>query len=301
MQATELEQRILKRSLLGTVLIAVLGITVGILSGSLSIIFDGMFSALDAAMCSLSLLVTRLLSQQSSRRFQHGFWHIEPLVLTFNGSLLAMLCFYAFVNAIKGMLDGGHELEFGWGMFYAVVVSIFCFFMFFRQRRLNRSIESELVGLDTKSWLMSACISSALLLAFSIAWILEGTRYRHLTPYIDPGVLALLTLVLIPMPVGTVIGAVKEVLLITPQDLDRTLRELMHALTSDYGFVSHSHYATRVGRGLFVEVHIVLPEAMEHAGIRQLDLIRERISHAIGEPGPDRWLTVAFTRDARWL
>jgi predicted Co/Zn/Cd cation transporter (cation efflux family) len=56
-----------------------------------------------------------------------------------------------------------------------------------------------------------------------------------------------------------------------------------------------------VGRGLFVEVHIVLPEQMEHAGIRQLDLIRERISHAIGEPGPDRWLTVAFTRDPRWL
>jgi predicted Co/Zn/Cd cation transporter (cation efflux family) len=173
--------------------------------------------------------------------------------------------------------------------------------MFFRQRQLNRTIESELIELDTKSWLMSACVSSALLVAFSIAWILEGTRYRHMTPYIDPGVLALLTLVLIPMPIGTVIGAVKEVLLITPQELDLTLRELMQGLTSDYGFVSHSHYATRVGRGLFVEVHIVLPEVMEHAGIRQLDLIRERISHAIGEPGPDRWLTVAFTRDARWL
>jgi predicted Co/Zn/Cd cation transporter (cation efflux family) len=78
------------------------------------------------------------------------------------------------------------------------------------------------------------------------------------------------------MPIGTVNGAVKEVLLITPQDLDLTLRELMQALTSDYGFVSHSHYATRVGRGLFVEVHIVLPEAMEHAGIRQLDLIRDK-------------------------
>lgn len=79
----------------------------------------------------------------------------EPL--TSNGSLLAVLCFYAFVNAIKGMLDGGHELEFGWGMFYAVVVSIFCifcFFMFFRQRRLNRSIKSELAGLDTQSRLM---------------------------------------------------------------------------------------------------------------------------------------------------
>jgi predicted Co/Zn/Cd cation transporter (cation efflux family) len=301
MSATELEQRTLKRSLLCTLVIAGVGIIVGVVSGSLSIIFDGMFSALDAAMCSLSLLVTRLLSQQASRRFQHGFWHIEPLVLVFNGSLLAVLCFYAFVSAVKGIVDGGRPLEFGIAMIYAVAVSIFCFFMFFRQRRLNRIIESELISLDTKSWLMSACISSALLIAFSIAWILERTRYDHLTWYVDPGVLAVLTLVLIPMPIGTVISAVKEVLLITPDSLDSTVRELMHGLTAEYGFVSYSHYATRVGRGLFVEVHIVLPEVMEHVGIRQLDLIRDKISRAIGESGPDRWLTVAFTRDARWL
>ncbi|WP_241991613.1 hypothetical protein [Paraburkholderia sp. RAU2J] len=42
-----------------------------------------------------------------------ALWHIEPLVLTFNRSLLAVLRFYAFLNAIKGMLEGGHELEFG--------------------------------------------------------------------------------------------------------------------------------------------------------------------------------------------
>jgi predicted Co/Zn/Cd cation transporter (cation efflux family) len=192
-------------------------------------------------MCSLSLLVTRLLSQQTSRRFQHGFWHIEPLMLTFNGSLLAVLCFYAFVNAVKRMLDGARQLEFGWGMWYAAAIGIFCFFAFFRQRSLNRSIESEVIGLDTESWLMSACIGSAPSLVFSIAWILDGTRYRHMTPYIAPGVLALLTLVLIPMPVGTKIGAVNEVLLTTPQDPGRTLRELAQALTSDhYAFVSHS-------------------------------------------------------------
>lgn len=301
MSATGLEQRTLRRSLLCTLMIAGLGIVVGVVSGSLSIIFDGMFSALDAAMCSLSLLVARLLSQPGSRRFQHGFWHIEPLVLVFNGSLLSVLCLYAFVNAVKGIIDGGRELEFGIAMIYAVVVSIFCFFMYFRQRRLNRVIESELIGLDTKSWLMSACISSALLVAFSVAWILEQTRYSHLSWYVDPGVLAVLTLVLIPMPIGTVVGAVKEVLLMTPDSLDTTVRDLMHSLTAEYGFVSYSHYATRVGRGLFVEVHIVLPDAMEHVGIRQLDLIRDKISRAIGESGPDRWLTVAFTRDPRWL
>src|SRR3954467_4183049 len=68
-----------------------------------------------------------------------GTRHIEPLVPASNGSLLAVLCFYAFVSAVKGIRDGGHGLELGWGMFYAVVVSIFCFFTFFMfsgQRRL---------------------------------------------------------------------------------------------------------------------------------------------------------------------
>lgn len=76
-----LESQVLKRSMFCTLLIASLGIVFGLLSGSVSIVFDGMFSALDAAMCSLSLFVSRLLMQPQSRRFQHGFWHIEPLVL----------------------------------------------------------------------------------------------------------------------------------------------------------------------------------------------------------------------------
>jgi predicted Co/Zn/Cd cation transporter (cation efflux family) len=166
---------------------------------------------------------------------------------------------------------------------------------------VNRAIDSEPIGLDIKSWWMSACISATLLLAFSYAWLLEWNGQGHLTPYIDPGVLAILTLVLIPIPIRTVIGAVKKVLLITPPDLERELRDLMQRLTADYGSAKRSHYATRVGSGLVVKVHFVLPEAMEYAGVRQFDQIRDRIARAIGESGPDRWLTVAFTREPRWL
>lgn len=144
---TKLEQQILRRSIFFTLFIAIMGIVFGIVCGSMSIIFDGMFSALDAGMCSLSLLVSRLLGQPNSRRFQYGFWHVEPLVLAFNGSLLAFLCLYAFVNAIKGIIDGGRELELGWVIVYALVVSIFCFTVFLKQRRLNRRVKSELITL----------------------------------------------------------------------------------------------------------------------------------------------------------
>ncbi|WP_145505483.1 cation diffusion facilitator family transporter [Yersinia alsatica] len=298
---TQLEQQILRRSIICILFIAIMGIIFGIVCGSMSIIFDGMFSALDAGMCSLSLLVSRLLGQPNSRRFQYGFWHVEPLVLAFNGSLLALLCLYAFVNAIKGIIDGGRELELGWAIVYALVVSIFCFTIFLKQRRLNKRVKSELIALDTKSWLMSACISSALLVAFLLSWSMEGTRYENLIVYTDPSVLALLTLILIPVPIKTVISAVREVLQMTPDTLDASMENLMDSLMAKYNFVDYSHYATRIGRGLFVEIHVVIPPEMENSGVSYFDKIRDEISHAIGESGPHRWLTISFTRNAKWL
>ena len=50
--------------------------------------------------------------------------------------------------------------------------------MFFYERRLNRRIGSDFVRLDAQSWLMSAAISSALLVAFAAAMAMQGTRFE---------------------------------------------------------------------------------------------------------------------------
>ncbi len=129
----------------------------GLLSGSLSIVFDGVFSAIDAAMSGLALFVSRLVTRtDDNRRFQFGYWHIEPMVLAFNGGTLMLLCFYAFLNAVDSFLAGGRALAFDWAIAYAVIVCATCFGMFFYERRLNRRIGSDFVRLDAQSWLMSA-------------------------------------------------------------------------------------------------------------------------------------------------
>src|SRR5690348_9018166 len=161
------EQRLLKLSIVVTVAVAAFGVVFGLLSGSLSIVFDGVFSAIDAAMSGLALFVSRLVTRETdNRRFQFGFWHIEPMVLAFNGGTLMLLCFYAFVNAVGSFLAGGRHLAFDWALVYAVLVCGGCFGMFFYQRAANRRIASDFVHLDAQSWLMSALITSALGVAF---------------------------------------------------------------------------------------------------------------------------------------
>jgi predicted Co/Zn/Cd cation transporter (cation efflux family) len=253
-------------------------------------------------MSGLALFVSRLVSRESkNRRFQFGYWHIEPMVLAFNGGTLMLLCFYAFLNAVDSLLAGGRRLDFDWAIAYAVIVCVVCFGMFFYELRANRRIGSDFIRLDTQSWLMSAAITSALLVAFAIAWSLGDTPYGHLTPYADPVVLALLTIVLVFVPVRTVRKALLEILLVTPPDLDAHVRSVMDAVVARHGFKTYTSYVAKVGRAQFIEIHVAVPIGMRLDNVATVDAIRREIAEAIGGEGPQRWLTIDFTADPRWL
>jgi len=297
------EQKLLKISIGVTIAVALFGVGCGLLSGSLSIVFDGMFSAIDAAMSGLALFVSRLVSRTDTndRRFQFGYFHIEPMVLAFNGGTLMLLCLYAFLNAVLSFLEGGRQLAFDWAIAYAVITCVVCFGMYFYERAANRRIGSDFIRLDAQSWLMSASITSALLIAFAIAWSLRGTPYSHLTPYADPLVLALLTICLVFVPIRTVRKALQEVLLMTPPELDARVRRVMDEVVARHGFAAYTSYAAKVGRAQFIEIHIVVPEGLRLDSVVTADTIRREIADALGNEGPQRWLTIDFTADPRWL
>ena len=302
MPQSSAEQGLLKLSIAVTIAVAASGVAFGLLSGSMSIVFDGVFSAIDAAMSGLALFVSRLVSRVAdNRRFQFGYWHIEPMVLAFNGGTLMLLCFYAFLNASGSFLDGGRRLDFDWAMVYAAAVGIVAFGMFFYARHRNRQIGSDFVRLDVQSWLMSAAITSALLLAFAAAWCLEGTRYAHLTPYADPFILAILSLVLVFVPIHTVRRALAEILLITPPDLDALVGRVMDDLVGRHGFKGYTSYVAKVGRAQFIEIHVAVPPDTPLDSVAKADALRREIAEAIGGEGPQRWLTIDFTADPRWL
>ena len=302
MQNAAAEQRMLKLSIAVTVVVAAFGVLFGLLSGSMSILFDGVFSAIDAAMSGLALFVSRLVSRVAeNRRFQFGYWHIEPMVLAFNGGTLMLLCFYAFLNAVDSLLAGGRQLDFDWAMAYAVLVCATCFGMFFYERRLNRRIASDFVRLDAQSWLMTGSITSALLVAFALGDSLQGTAQAHLAPYADPAVLALLTMILVFVPIRTVRKALQEILLITPPELDARVRQVMDAAVARHAFKTYTSYVAKVGRAQFIEIHIAVPPDSPIGSVGEADAIRREIAEAIGGEGPHRWITIDFTADPRWL
>ncbi|NAW35686.1 cation diffusion facilitator family transporter [Halomonas alimentaria] len=300
MQAT-LEQRALKLSIVMTLVVSSLGVTIGLLAGSQSILFDGVFSTIDAAMSGLALLVARLAVREASERFQHGYWHLEPLVAALNGSILMLLCFYAFLTALLDLREGGRELAFDLAIAYAVVVAIVCVAMTAYQRRINRTAKSEFVRIDMQGWLMAALITISLLVAFLVALALQQTAWAHLTPYVDSVLLMLLTAGFMPVPIGIVRRAAKEIFLIAPSALDEEVHTAMAPVMAREGLLHYYSHVAKAGRGHFIEIHIVTaPDFASGQGVAVMDEIREQIAERLSPPPERRWFTVAFTADERW-
>lgn len=228
MEAVNDEQRILRVSVFATVTLAIAGVTVGLAAGSAAIVFDGIYSLADAAMTGLAFGIARLITASNAadasggrlhERFTMGFWHLEPIVLGFNGTLLTGAAIYAAINAAGSLLGGGRPLAFDVALAYAGLSTAVDLGMAVYTTRANRRIGSRLVALDAKSWIMTAALGGALFAAFLTGSLIQGTAHAWLAPYVDPAALLLICLILIPVPLGTVREALADILIVTPQDL----------------------------------------------------------------------------------
>ena len=303
------EQGFLRTSIVATVAVAAFGIVFGLLSGSFSIAFDGAYSLVDAGMTILALWVSSLivrsakadaLSGRLRNRFTMGFWHLEPIVLGLNGTLLIAVATYALINAIITILYGGNELRFGVAIVYAVVTLAVCVTMTVIGVRANRSLRSDFVALDVKAWIMSGGITSALLIAFLIGQAVGGTALAWVSLYVDPVVLALVCLAIIPMPIGAVRQALSEILLVTPLDLKAKVDRVATETVQQEGFLSYRAYVAKVGRAAQIELHFIVPKDLPPKSLEEWDRIRDRVGAAIGDEGHNRWLTIAFTTQFGW-
>ncbi len=306
--AMKTEQGILRGSIAMTLLVGGLGIVIGLASGSFSIVFDGVYSLADASMSGLALMVSTLILRHTTQneasrlaeRFNRGFWHLEPMVLALNGTLLCGVAAYALINAVANLLSGGTPLEFGLASLYAGVATLICFAFASYEFRANRRIRSDFLALDAKGWVMSGCISLALLIAFAVGYLTEQTRYAWLGPYIDPAVLALICLVILPMPLATIRQALSDILLATPPDLKQHVDAVAQDIVEQYGFISYQAYVARIGRARQIELYFIVPVDWPAQTLDEWDAVRDVIGQAIGDEGPNRWLTIAFTTDPQW-
>jgi len=298
---TSREQRLLRLSIGVTLVIGTAGVAIGLVTRSQALIFDGMYSLVDVVLTVLSLAVSRLLATEGSRRFQFGYWHLEPMVETLGGAVLALSCIYAAANAIDGLLTGGGHVRFGAASIWAGLLTVIGLGMAAYMKRQARALDSTLLALDARSWLISGLLSLALVIGFGAAIALKGTAREHWVPFIDSGVLLAIAVMMLPMPLIATARAMKEVMQVAPGELDRRVQEVLRDVVATNGFKDYSSHVAKMGRIRFIEVHFLLPPDYPLGSVTRADDIRNDIARRIGADSSQFWLTIDFTADPRWI
>ena len=288
-----IEQKLLMQSVALMALVAVSGTVMGIVTGSSAVLLDGVFSFVDVVIKIMMLMTAR----ETSKRFQFGFWQFEPLVLAVEGFFILLIVIYALSSGITDLLSGGRHVDFGPAIFYAIFFTVADTAYYLYVRRINKSLQSNLIKFDNVSWYVDALLEAAI---FVVATMLESTEYARWATYIDPIVLIILAVQMIPSAFRIIVPSMKQILGWAPTSLHNEVQEIMDRFMEKYNFKDYVTSVQVYGNTRIIEIDILVPKSFPYQTIAEIDAIRNEIDQEIGGNPTEKWVTILQARVNGW-
>lgn len=306
--ASQKEQFVLKVSMFSALILAVFGIGFGIFVKSMTVIFDGFVALISVGLGALSVVTSRYIYKEDDDIFQYGYVRFEPMVNLFKSLVLVFVCVYAFVNAIQSIVHGGYEVELGGAAIYSLCACIFCILLFCYTFLYTKVLESDLIKVDNTEWQIDCVLYLGALIAFGVIYLLpyfgfglDSQYFINIAYYIDPILLAILSLLLCISPIRIVIANFKDLIMVAPPEIDEKITNIMESLSVEFGFSDYDTHVAKSGRFYMVEVNILTHKNFKLTTMQEFDAIRERIEKALEIPSYKIWLSVSWTANPKWL
>ena len=177
------------------------------------------------------------MAKRDFEKFPFGKHILEPIVISIKSLIIAIMCSYSLIEAIKTLMNGGNSLEFGLALIYSIVSVLGCGIISFYMKEQEKKINSELIKAEYTQWFMDTALSTAVLVGFIIAMVLARTKLKSLNPYIDPFMTIVVSLVCIRIPIKTFIESFKEVICVKANDeINDDIYVLVKGIEEEYNF-----------------------------------------------------------------
>ncbi len=153
------------------------------------------------------------------------------------------------------------------------------------------------LNLSENLTILSTLSNSSFIHEFWLDFVFFIDKFSH---YIDPFLLAVLSLALCVSPLKIAVANFKDLVMLAPSALDERITQLMQEVSAKHGFKDYDTHTAKSGRFFMVEINILVDR--DFAGsVASLDTIREEIEQALAIPSYKIWLSISFTTKAKWL
>ncbi|MCL6258201.1 cation transporter [Aquiflexum sp. TKW24L] len=295
------EKQLLKFSVYGALLSALLAVVWGIFENSKIILFDGIYSLISVGLSMISLITASFMARQDFDRFPYGKEMIEPIIILGKFLVITILCLFALFSGISTLLSGGQEVNAGSGSIYAFIATLSCYLVHLVLKKKQKHIPSGLIEAESQQWLMDTFLSLAVLLGFLLSIGLGYTTYSHLMPYMDPLMVIVVSGYFLKVPITNMGLQIREVLDMKADTKYLDLcQQIVESIEKEYQFQESFLRVSKSGPKLFIEIDFVVSPEGWQPSLSEQDGIREEILTKMKPISLKKWLNVAFTNDRKW-
>lgn len=292
------EASALRASAGAALVLAAVGIAWGLAASSQVILFDGLYAVIGFVLSWFGLRASALVEAGPTSRYPFGREALAPLVVAAQALVLLGTFGYAVVDAIGVILDGGSQTELGSALAYSILTLLAT--VGIRAYLVRRQEGSDLVAAEVVQWNAGVILGVAMVLGFGIALGLRATTYSGVAPFVDPVLVLVVAVLILPTPIGMLRQSFRELLEGVP---DASVREPIDAaiaeVAQELGLPEPTARLGKLGRKVYIELDFLV-SADEGWGVDDADRIRRRLMQVLARPGQLLWINVELHTDPDW-
>ena len=289
-QAFLAEQRVLRLSMYTSLAMSVVGIAFAYLANSEVILLDGLFNAILFVMVSVGISIARRVNQGPDKSYHFGYGGYEPFLVLVRAALGLALMAFAALGAVQTILRGGSNVNGSLALIYSIVLATSCGMVAFRIYRVYRATGWPTVYAEFMTWLLNGVISGSTGTALFFAGFLRGTSLDWLVPYADPILLLLMSVLLLPPPLGMLRQSFFELVGRAPDEPLESQRELERLIPDRF-----SPRVVRVVRMGKSESVLLRAACDPKTTVEQCDAVRRRWLEVAAERFPYTHAVLVFS------
>lgn len=251
------EKSAMSVSLYGNLVFVVIELVMALVTDSQAVLLDAVYDGVEFCMLLPSIFLIPLLYKPSNEEHPFGYMQIETIFVVVKGITMTAVTFGLIFNNINLMLHGGHIVSFhtvaGFELFACILGIIVTVYLYYK----NKQMESPLINMEMQGWRIDSFISLGMTVAFLLPMLIPFDWFQHIVPYLDQLITIVLSLVMIPTPIHTVITGVRDLMLIPPEEetID-DIKETIEPIIGVYGHKNLYYDIVRTGRKLWISVYI---------------------------------------------
>lgn len=292
------EARALRLSAGAALVLSAVGVLWGWAVSSQVILFDGLYSLIGFVLSWFALRAAALVERGATPKYPFGREALAPLMVAIQALVLIGTFAYASADAVSVILAGGSQTEIGPALAYAVLTLVVCVAVHQVLRR--RQEGSDLVEAEVVQWAASVVLGVALTIGFGIAVALQRSSWAGLAPYVDPVLVLVAAVLILPSPIQLLRQAFRELLEGVPT---REITEPIHAAIgrerAALGLPEPTTRIGKLGRKVYLELDFLVGSdegwTVDHA-----DQVRRGLMRELAQPGRLLWINVELHTDPSW-